>query len=317
MTIGALVSELATVLDERAVPEARAEARDLVAAVVNEPRFWPSLNAAAPAPRDVARHAREAALRRAQGAPFAYAVGRAAFRHLVLAVDERVLIPRQETELLVDLVLAARQGMRGGVVADIGTGSGAIALALASEGAFDRIIATDLAQGALDVARSNAERHKGRDEGPVTGDGGGRPHLRCPVDLRCGCALAPVEGEVLDVIVSNPPYIAFGEAAELPGSVRDWEPATALLSAGNGLAVTAEIVRGAPSVLRAGGLLALETDSRRAEQVAQLVSATAAFHQVTVHRDLAGRDRFVLAIRGPDTMHPADSSSPAMPAAPA
>lgn len=283
MTVGALVSELATVLHGGAVPEARAEARDLVAAVVNEPRFWPSLHATAPVPGDVARHAREAALRRARGAPFAYAVGRAAFRHLILSVDERVLIPRQETELLVDLVLEARRDVRGGVVADIGTGSGAIALALASEGRFDRIIASDVAAGALEVARQNAERLRDR--------------LHGVIEFRSGSALAPVRGERLDVLVSNPPYIAFGEAAELPGSVRDWEPATALLSAANGLAVTARIVHGAASVLRHGGLLALEVDSRRAERVARLVSETASFQQVTIHRDLAGRDRFVLATR--------------------
>ena len=301
MTIGALVSELAAVLHERAVPDARAEARDLVAAVVNEPRFWPSLHAMAPVPGDVARQARDAALRRARGAPFAYAVGRAAFRHLVLAVDERVLIPRQETELLVDLVLEARGDARGGIATDIGTGSGAIALALASEGHFDRIIATDVAAGALEVARGNAERLRER--------------LQCTLEFRSGCALAPLGGEQVDVLVSNPPYIAYGEAGELPGSVRDWEPATALLSAANGLAFTAQIVRGAAAVLREPGLLALEVDSRRAEQVARLVAGTGSFQQVTIHRDLAGRDRFVLATRGhrarPST---ASHSATAMPA---
>lgn len=281
MTIGALVSELATVLRESAVREPRAEARDLVAAIMSQPRFWPTLHATAPVPRDVARQAREAATRRARGAPFAYAVGRAAFRHLVLAVDDRVLIPRQETELLVDLVLSHRGRAPGAVVADVGTGSGAIALALASEGDFDRIIATDVSAAALEVARKNAQQLHDR--------------LRCPIEFRDGCALAPLKGERIDVLVSNPPYIAYSEAGELPDAVRDWEPATALLSAENGLALTAEIVRGAGAILRDGGLLALEVDSRRAQQVAQLVADSAGFRKVAVHRDLTGRERFILA----------------------
>src|SRR5581483_7272493 len=92
------------------------------------------------------------------GAPFAYAVGRAAFRHLTLDVDPRVLIPRQETEVLVEAVLEWVGSADGGVAVDIGTGSGAIALALASEGPFARVIATDVSREALAVARGNVER---------------------------------------------------------------------------------------------------------------------------------------------------------------
>lgn len=281
MTIGALVSELATLLEAGAIPEARTEARDLIAAVANEPRFWPNLHATAPAPGPIASRARAAVLHRVRGAPFAYAVGRAAFRHLTLDVDERVLIPRQETELLVDLVLEATRAGPGGMVVDVGTGYGAIALALAAEGRFDRVIATDVDSGALTVARRNAQAL--------------RNVLRCAVEFRSGSAIAPLVGERVDVLVSNPPYIAFAEASDLPNPVRDWEPTAALLSGAGGLAVTAEIVRGAPSVLRSGGLLALEVDSRRAALVARLVGDTQAFGEVQVRRDLAGRDRFVLA----------------------
>jgi release factor glutamine methyltransferase len=121
--------------------------------VLDVPRFWPVTNRDALVDATAVDEARHAAAMRAKGAPFAYAVGRAAFRHLTLAVDPRVLIPRQETEVLVDLVLEAEDGGRGTVV-DVGTGSGAIALALATEGRFDRVIATDVSRDALAVAEA-------------------------------------------------------------------------------------------------------------------------------------------------------------------
>jgi release factor glutamine methyltransferase len=282
-TAAALVADLARILDRAAIPDARAEARDLVAALVDEPRFWPSLHPEALVSDEVVARGRAAAMLRARGAPFAYAVGRAAFRHLVLAVDQRVLIPRQETEVLVDLVLRARAGIAGGVIADIGTGSGALALALAAEGAFDRVIATDLSSGALRVAHENARALAGR--------------LQARVEFRCGAGVAPLRGESVDVLVSNPPYIAAGETRELPALVRDWEPVAALMAGADGLAVIRDIIRDAPSVLAPGGLLALEVDSRRARTVADLVNGAEAFGDVSVRRDLTGRDRFVLATR--------------------
>jgi release factor glutamine methyltransferase len=225
----------------------------------------------------------QAARRRAAGAPFAYAAGRAAFRHLTLAVDEHVLIPRQETELLVELVLTERRASPGGVAVDIGTGSGAIALALATEGRFDRVIATDLAVDALAVARRNATALL--------------PAQAARLEFRSGDLLAPLAGESVDVLVSNPPYIAWEEAADLPAAVRDWEPGHALLCGDRGLAITRRLVAGAPVLLSSGGLLALEVDSRRATAVAGLIAGQDAWTEVAVHQDLTGRDRFVLATR--------------------
>jgi release factor glutamine methyltransferase len=207
-------------------------------------------------------------------------VGRAAFRHLTLQVSERVLIPRQETEVLIDLVLERR---RTGTCADVGTGSGAIALALSAEGNFERIVATDIDAGALLLARRNAE---------VLGR-----QLRTPVVFRTGDLLAPLAGESFDMLVSNPPYIAFEEAAELPESVRNWEPGHALYSGGHGLDATRRIIGDAPGILSTGGLLALEVDSRRATQVADLAASSGHFRDIGVFQDLAGRDRFVLATR--------------------
>jgi release factor glutamine methyltransferase len=281
-TLGTLLTELTANLEGAGIALPRDEARDIVAAVLDVPRFWPSTNREALVDATAVDEARQAAAARAPGAPFAYAVGRAAFRHLTLAVDERVLIPRQETELLIDLVLEAEHGGRG-TIADVGTGSGAIALALATEGAFDRVIATDVSRDALDVAERNAAFL--RDE------------LRSPVDFLQGSLLAPLGGMRLRAVVSNPPYIAFAELDDLPASVRDWEPPLALLSGDEGLAATRAIVRDAAAVLEPGGLLALEVDTRRASLVAEAVAANGSYRDVAVHLDLTGRERFVLARR--------------------
>jgi release factor glutamine methyltransferase len=287
--VGALVEELAAVLVTTGVSEAAAEARDIVAAIVDMPRFWPTVNRGEILEHGAVAAARRAAAKRARGAPFAYAVGRAAFRHLTLDVDERVLIPRQETEVLVDVVLDAvaneEPDTAAGVAVDVGTGSGAIALALATEGGsrFTRVIATDVSLGALAVARANVERLA--------------PALRAPVELRHGSLVAPVRDVRARVVVSNPPYIAYGEAGALPRTVRDWEPPVALFSGGDGMTATAEIIRGAAGILEAGGVLALEVDSRRASLAAELALADGRYRDVSVRLDLAGRERILLARR--------------------
>jgi len=282
VALGTLLSELTAGLEGAGVALARDEARDIVPTVLDVPRFWPSTNKGALVDATAVDEARNAAAARARGAPFAYAVGRAAFRHLTLAVDERVLIPRQETELLIDLVLKAEKGGRGTVI-DVGTGSGAIALALATEGNFDRVIGTDVSRDALDVAERNAAFL--RDE------------LAAPVELVHGSLLAPVARVRAEVVVSNPPYIAFAELEELPPSVRDWEPPLALASGDGGLSATRTIIRDAVPILVSGGLLALEVDTRRASLVAEAVATNGAYTDVAVHLDLTGRERFVLARR--------------------
>jgi release factor glutamine methyltransferase len=275
-----LVDVLAALLSRARVPEARREARDIIAALVDMPRFWPSLNRDVMLGVDVCARAWDAATRRARGAPFAYAVGRAAFRHLTLEVDERVLIPRQETEVLVECILARA---RHGVAIDVGTGSGAIALALASEGEFARVIATDVSSAALAVARSNIARVS--------------TALRAPVELRLGSLLAPVRHERAAVLMSNPPYIAHDEASTLPDTVRHWEPPIALFAPRNGMGVIASIVRDGADVLETGGLLAVEVDTRRASLAAEIVMSDGRYRDVSVALDMAGRDRIVLARR--------------------
>lgn len=278
--VGDVVIAVSALLRTAHVPEAAREARDIVAAVVDMPRFWPSMHWEARLEVHVCARVWEAARRRATGAPFAYAVGRAAFRHLTLDVDERVLIPRQETEGLVECVLARAQQ---GLAIDVGTGSGAIALALATEGQFSRVIATDVSREALDVARANVNRLARA--------------LRAPIELRHGSLLAPVRSERAAVLVSNPPYIAYDEAAVLPASVRDWEPPIALLAPRNGMAVIAEIIREAAPLLEPGGLLALEIDERRASLAAELALSDGRYREVRIERDPAEKERILMAIR--------------------
>lgn len=223
--------------------------------------------------------------RRANREPLQYIIGRAAFRQLELKADRRVLIPRPETEVLVQEVLdwAAAAGRDLGRVWDVGTGTGAVALSLALEGACTRVVATDSSPDALSVAAANAERYD------VSGT----------VEFREGSLFESLEeGERFDIIVSNPPYIAEGERGDLQPEVRDWEPPVALFAGEDGLDVIRPLVAGAPDHLLAGGLLALECGLGQAERVATDLNATGAFGAVRIRPDLTGRPRFVIAERG-------------------
>lgn len=278
-----------TALEPEVRDDAAREGRLLVAAVLQlSPGELAQRLVVDPALRAGEAERIERALhRRLRGEPLAYAVGEAPFRDLVLAVDSRVLIPRPETEVVVDTALRVSADRPGGIAVDIGTGSGAIALALATEGRFDRVIATDVSADALAVARHNADVIAGSAAGATM----------APLEFRLGADLAPLGGGAARVIVSNPPYIAYEEASALSPSVRDWEPPLALYAANGGLARYEVLVRGARTVLEPGGWLVLELDARRAQPVAAMAQA-AGYEQVQVTQDLAGRDR-VLRARSP------------------
>ena len=279
-TVRALVTQLETLLAAGGIAEAPREARDIVASVLDVPRFWPSMHPDVVMDGDVIADAIGAARRRARGAPFAYAVRRAAFRHLTLQVDERVLIPRVETEELVEVALSLHCAP-GGLAIDVGTGSGAIALALAMEARFDRVIATDISGDAIAVARANAVSLAGV--------------LRSPVEFRIGSLLRPLGGLRARLLCANLPYIAFGEAALLPPSVRDWEPPLALFSADEGMLAIRAVLGGAPAVLERGGHIVLEVDARRASLAAEMAMMNPCYRDIAVRLDLAGRERFVVA----------------------
>lgn len=283
----ALIAE-SDALDPETRADAAREARLLVSGVL---RLSPGelaqrLATASAAPVDPADvQTIEAALhRRLRGEPLAYAVGWAPFRHLELQVDRRVLIPRPETEEVVGCALAVSAGITGGLAVDIGTGSGAIALSLATEGTFDEVLATDVSEDALAVAQANAQRISGH------------PATRQPARVRfaLGADLAPLAGLRPRVIVSNPPYIAYDEATALPASVRDWEPPVALYAGEGGMARYQALIQGALDLLVPGGWLVLELDASRARLTGDLAVARG-YVDVQVKADLAGRDRVLLA----------------------
>ena len=224
--------------------------------------------------------------RRAAGEPVQYITGRAAFRHIDLAVDRSVLIPRPETELLVDAVLEYLSegdwGRRPPRVLDLGTGSGCIALSIAHEHPSARVTATDASEAALAVARANAAALA----------------LVPRVNFARGGWFEAVDAdECFDVIVSNPPYISRDEAGELPADVRDWEPHAALFAGDDGLADLREILEAAPRHLLTGGLLALELAEARAAHVAGWLDGARDWREVELRDDLAGRPRLLLARR--------------------
>ena len=228
--------------------------------------------------------------RRAAGEPVQYITGRAAFRSLDLAVDRRVLIPRPETEGLVETVLeilrAERPQWREPRVLDLGCGSGAIALAIASEFPTAIVSATDSSADALSVARANAD---------ALG-------LGSCVSFRHGDWFDAVDSdERFEVIVSNPPYIATGEWDALPHDVRAFEPQQALFSGSSGLEALREIIDESPRHLVTGGLLALELAESRAAEVAGWLEGAHDWESVELREDLGGYPRVLLArrARGP------------------
>jgi release factor glutamine methyltransferase len=215
--------------------------------------------------------------RRAGGEPLCHVTGWTGFRHLSLRSDARALIPRPETEGLVELLL---QRVDSGVIADVGTGSGCIALSLATEGSFGHIVAVDRSSEALALARLNAD---------LVGGG-------CRIELVRADLCAALRPGAFDALISNPPYLTVGEYAALDGSVRDWEPALALESGPDGMEATARLLDQGRDVLRPGGWLALEVDSSRAFAAARLAGELG-WQDVTVHMDLFGRERYLLARR--------------------
>jgi release factor glutamine methyltransferase len=267
------------------------EARDRLArAGVLEPRqqalrIWAGLSQTSPAdallardldlgPAAAARY-QYAIERRAAGEPLPHVTGWAGFRHLSLRSDSRALIPRPETEGLVDLLL---ERARRGRVVDVGTGSGCIALSLALEGDFTEVVAVDLSSAALALARENREL------------------VGAPVELVRGDLCAALRSPAFDALISNPPYLTAAEHAGLDQSVRDWEPVIALESGEDGLEATARLLDEGRSVLRDGGWLALEVDCARARAAAHLASALG-WEDVGIHVDLFGRERYLLARR--------------------
>ncbi len=271
----AAAPRLSDLLREAATRVDRVDAQALLLHVLERPPSW--LLSHADASLSPMQQSAFAALlaRREVGEPVAYLTGRRGFWTLDLEVTPATLIPRPETERLVELSLERIAPDVEARIADLGTGSGAIALAIASERPRARVIATDASSAALAVARRNAERH-------------GIAH----VEFREGSWFGPLAGERFDLIASNPPYIEAGDPHLAEGDLR-FEPMSALASGGHGLEDIREIIAGAPAHLARGGWLLLEHGWRQGEAVRALFDA-AGFIDIDTAQDLEDRDRVTL-----------------------
>jgi release factor glutamine methyltransferase len=212
---------------------------------------------------------RELIRRRGEREPLAYVLGEWGFRRLTLTTDRRALVPRPETEVVVERCLALLNGGTPRVL-DVGTGTGAIALAIADEHPGAKVRALDVSADALALARENAER---------TG---------LEIELVEGDLVGGLGEREYDLVVSNPPYIAQDEIGTLQPEVREWEPRLATVAGGH----TAQIAEHALDALVPGGHLVLEVADTRAGAVAELLERLG-YDDVAVTEDLAGRDRIV------------------------
>lgn len=275
VSLGQLISDGVERLRCSGLPEPRRQAVQIWSELGEGGRTKIFLEPEWPVDAGVAERFQQAIMRRALGEPLAYVTGRVGFRHLSLASDSRALVPRPETEGLVELLLLR---VRTGRVLDVGTGTGCIALSLAQEGDFSRVVGVDSSAGALDLARVNSRT------------------LGLPVDYVLGDFCRPFPAHAFDAVISNPPYLTMDEYASADGSVRNWEPASALVGGADGMTATTRLLNEGREVLRPGGWVAIEVDCSRAALAAERAGELG-WSEVRVHMDLFGRERYLLARR--------------------
>jgi release factor glutamine methyltransferase len=269
-TVGDVVRGTAARLEAEGILTARLDAELLVAHVLGVSRSALAIERNRELTAAEAEQVTRLAERRATREPLQYVVGEWGFRRLALTVDERALIPRPETETVVERCLELLRGIDAPRVLDVGTGSGAIALSIADEHPGAQVTGIDVSPDAISLARENAAR---------TG---------LEIELLEVDMLSGLPGTDWDLVVSNPPYVRPDEASGLAPEVVEWEPHVALFDGGH----TALLVREAARVLRKGGALVLESFDERARAVAELLER-AGFSDVVVTCDLAGRERVV------------------------
>lgn len=258
-------------LSRRGIERARFEAELIFSQTLGLSRIQLYLDLDRPLTPEQRERALELVARRGKREPLAYVLGEWGFRRLTLKTDARALVPRPETEILVERALALIAELEEPRVLDVGTGSGAIALAIADEHPGARLVAIDSSPGALELARENAE------------------HCGLEIELRPGDIRAPVAGE-FDLVVSNPPYVLPEEIEALEPEVRDWEPREALV----GVGVPEALAGRSRELLARGGWLAVELGEGQQRAFAALLGDLG-FATVTITPDLTGRERVVEA----------------------
>jgi release factor glutamine methyltransferase len=272
MTVAEVLRRSTEYLNKKGVPNPRVDAEHLLAKALGLSRLELYTQYDRPLAEEELAACRTLLDRRGRREPLAYVLGEWGFRQLVLKVDPRVLIPRPETEVVVERCLALLAGLTEPEVLDVGTGSGAIGLAIADEHPGARVTAIDVSEGALALAQENAEE---------TGLADRVQFLLH--DLSLGLPAGPY-----DLVVSNPPYVEPEEIDTLEPEVQAWEPREALVGRG----ATEKIARAARDVLQPDRALVLEVADGAAEKVSQLLTALG-FTDVVCTADLAGRDRVV------------------------
>ena len=277
MTVRELLAEAEDLLRRGGVDTARLDAELLVGHALGLDRVGLYRDRARSLSEDELAACRALVERRARREPVAYILGEWGFRRLTLKVDRRVLVPRPETEVVVQRCLELLRGLESPAVLDVGTGSGAIALAIADEHPGAQVTATDVSAEALGLARENAAAT-------------GLAVVFERGDLRDGLAGS------YDLVVSNPPYVGVDEIDDLEPEVRDWEPRLATV----GDEHTEVIARAARAVLRPGGWLVLEVAETHGRRVAHLLAGLG-YERVQASPDLAGRDRVVEGRWAPST----------------
>ena len=262
----------------QSVPDPQVDAVALLSAATGDAPMTLRLKALERLTPEQEERFRSLLLLRATRRPLQYVLGTQCFFGFDFAVDGRVLIPRQETETLCELALARMEGMAAPRVADVCTGSGAIAVTLKRLCPRAALTATDVSRDALALARHNAAQN-GAEVRFVQGD-----------------LLKPLAGEIFDLIVSNPPYIESLACDALQPEVR-FEPRLALDGGADGLAFYRRLADGAPALLAAGGFLMVEVGDGQAAAVAAMMAAGGKLTDAAIHRDLYGKERFVTARR--------------------
>jgi release factor glutamine methyltransferase len=299
-TWAALLDDAERALDDAGLTDPTVDARRIVEEVADTPAGQLTLHADEPATAVAARRVHDLVTRRQRGEPLQYVLGSWSFLGLDLYVDPRVLIPRPETERTAEVALdeATRLGLRRGPhdpwrdtggtehVADLGTGSGAIALALASGLPDVQVWATDRSADALAVARAN-----------LAGTGSAAARVRLVQGDWFDALPAELRGQ-LRLVVSNPPYVADTELADRPDEVVAYEPTTALVSGPTGLEAIEHLIAGAPDYIASGGgTLVLEIAPHHAGRAAARARGVG-FDEVAVEPDLTGRERILVARGG-------------------
>ena len=277
--VSELLEGTAARLEDRNVQEARVKTELMISHILKCRRLEVHLRREETVPRPALERLEGFVARLLEGEPLQYVLGETVFMGHPFKVDRRALIPRPETELLVEAVLKNEGLWHKELprVADIGTGSGCIAISLTMASPRAKFYAVDISPAALDLARENARSLGVEDR----------------IEFIHGSLLDPLEPDSLDAIVSNPPYVATAEYRRLPREIHDHEPPMALEGGPDGLSVISRLVQQAATRLKSGGILLMEIGEDQAAQVRELMEASG-FFNVEIIKDLAGQDRIAV-----------------------